>query len=135
MLRLGGVDVRAAWLRRRRFRRSPPTSSTSVADRQALAGAEDDVLPLERAETLERDPERVHAGLQVGDLEVALVVAGDDARVVGRLADHRHRRAGNDLPLGIGDRPGHRSGHRLRAEKTWQQKHEGDDDPKRSHKA
>ena len=55
------------------------------ADRQALAGAEDDVLALERPEARHLDSDGVAAGLQVGDLEAAASVADRDARVVGGL--------------------------------------------------
>ena len=77
-----------------------------IADRQALAGAEDDVLPLERAETLQRDPDGVSARLQVGDLKISLRIADRLARLVGGFGDDRDGGAGNDLALRVGDGPG-----------------------------
>ena len=71
MLRLGGVDVRAARLDDDGLA-DAADFERQVADRQPLAGAEDDVLALERAETLQRDADRVPARLQVGDQEIAL---------------------------------------------------------------
>ena len=54
MLRLGGVDVRAARLDDDGFAEAADLERQR-ADRQPLAGAEDDVLALERAEALQLD--------------------------------------------------------------------------------
>ena len=56
VLRLGGVDVRALGLDDDGLADAADLEH-EIADRQPLAGAEDDVLPLERAETLQRDPD------------------------------------------------------------------------------
>ena len=90
-----------------------PMSSVERADRQPLAGAEDDVLAFERAEAVQLDSHGVAARLQVGDLEVAVAVADRDARVVGGFVDDRHRGARNHLALRVGDVAGDRAGHGL----------------------
>ena len=102
MLRLGDVDLRASRLDDDGFAEAADVEGQR-ADREPLAGAEDDVLALERAEAGHLDPNGVAAGLQVGDLKAAVSVADRHARVVGRLVDDGERRAGNDLPLRVGD--------------------------------
>ena len=77
-----GVDVRAARLDDDGFAEAADVESQR-ADRESLAGAEDDVLALERAETGHLDPNGVAAGLQVGDLKAAVSVADGYPRVVG----------------------------------------------------
>ena len=112
VLGLRGVDVRAACLDGDRLADAADLERQR-SDRQALAGAEDDVLALERAEALRATSARVHARLQVGDLEVPLRVADRDARFVGGFGNDRHRGAGDDLPLRVGDRPGDGPGNGL----------------------
>ena len=112
VLRLGDVDLRAARLDRDRLADGAHLQRQR-ADRQPFGRAEDDVLPLERAEVVHGDSDRERSGLEVGDLELTPFVADANTGITCGLGDHRDRRAGNDLSLLVGDRAGNDSRHGL----------------------
>ena len=83
-----------------------PTSNADGADRETLASAENDVLALERTKAGQLDPHRVPARLEVGDLEVALIIGHGGARIARRLVHDGDCRTRDDGPLRVHDRAG-----------------------------
>ena len=125
VLRFGGVDVSAPGLDDNGLA-DAANFEHEVPDRQPFAGAEHDVLPLERAETLKRNLDGVPTGPQVRDLKVSPRIADRLARLVGSLGGDRDGGAGNDLTLGVSDGSGDGPGNGLGEHDTRRKDGPGD---------